>query len=297
MSPLVSVIIPTFNRAHCLPLAIASVLAQSYQEVEIVVVDDNSTDNTGQICRRFQEEFAGKIHYIRNGENLGPAQSRNIGVEKAGGEFITFLDSDDLYYLDKVQLQVELLEKNPSAGFCYGHFATAYDLFDTSHFHYEKWSPPGDLYPAFLLPASFYIVTPAVMLRSSLLQKIGGFDPSMHICEDLELWSRALLETRAVCVTKPIVAIHVRKDDNINYMRNIVARDQLYERVFSRDQRMEEGFKKQLYADLVDLYLAIAQTKPLPPETVGALKTMRKACNKPFDVMRAEILQLADSRS
>lgn len=293
MPPIASVIIPTFNRAYCLPLAISSVLAQSYQHVEIIVVDDNSSDNTSQICRRFQDEFGDKIQYVRNCENLGPARSRNIGIDRAKGEFITFLDSDDLYYVDKIQLQVELLEKNPAAGFCYGHFTTTFDIFDTSQFHYVKWAPPRDLYPIYLLPNNFYVVTPAVMLRSGLLKRIGGFDPSMHICEDLELWSRALLETGAVCVTKPIVAIHIRKDENIKFMSNIVARDQMYERVFSRDHRLDEDFKKQLYSDLVDLYLAMAQTKSLSSETIETLKKMRKACKKPFAAMRLEILQLA----
>lgn len=297
MPSMVSVIIPTFNRAYCLPLAISSVLAQSYQNLEIIVVDDNSSDNTGQICRRFQSEFGDKIRYIRNYENLGPAKSRNVGIDEAMGEFITFLDSDDLYYVDKIELQVELLRKNPAAGFCYGHFTTTFDVFDTSLFHYEKWIPPQDLYPAYLLPNSFYIVTPAVMLRSVLLKRIGGFDPSMHICEDLELWSRALLETRAVCVTKPIVAIHIRKDENIKFMSNIVARDQLYERLFSRDQRLDEDFKKQLYSDLVDLYLEMSQTKSLSPEINDTLKAMRKACKKPFTTMRSEIMQLASEMS
>ena len=293
MLPMVSVIIPTFNRSYCLPLAISSVLVQSYKKFEVIIVDDNSTDNTSQICRKFGDEFGDKIQYIRNEKNLGPSSSRNIGIDLAKGKYITFLDSDDLYYLDKIQLQVELMERDSSIGFCYGHFATTHDIFDRSQFRYHSWNCSLDLYPTFLLPKNYYVVTPAVMLRADLLRRTSGFDCSLKICEDLELWSRILLETRAACITKPIVVIHVRNDENIRYMDNILARDQLYERVFSRDHNLKYEFRKRLYSDLVDVYLYVAMGRSSPTDIVDTLKEMCNACKMPYEAMRSEIIQLA----
>ncbi len=293
MPPLVSVVIPTYNRAECLPLALSSILAQTYQNFEIIIVDDDSSDDTNQICHRFQD-FDDRIYYIRNAKNYGPAKSRNNGIEKAKGEFITFLDSDDLYYTDKIQLQVEVLGKNPSAGFCYGHFACAHDIFDIKKYDFKKWDSSLNLYPTFLLPNNFFIVTPAVMVRSNLLRKVGGFDPNMKICEDLELWSRILLQTRPICITRPIVAIHIRQDDKINYFNNILARDQLYQSVIARDPNLEKDFKKNLYQNLIDLYLANAKSKFTKlSHVINILKKMKDTRNMQFEVMRTEIVKLA----
>lgn len=293
MSSLVSVIIPTYNRAHCLPLAISSVLAQTYQNFEIIVVDDNSSDSTKQICHRLQE-FDGRIHYMRNDKNFGPAKSRNNGIEKAKGEFITFLDSDDLYYTDKIQLQVEALEKNPSVGFCYGYFACTHDIFETKNYDFKKWDSSLNLYPSFLLPNNFFIVTPAVMLRCNLLRKVGGFDSDMKICEDLELWSRILLHTGSICITRPIVAIHIRKDDQPDYFYNILARDQLYQRVIAHDPNLDQNLKKSLYQNLIRLYLANANLQsPKLSHVVNVLKKMTDTQGMPFEDMRAKIIQLA----
>ena len=247
MRPLVSIIIPTYNRSYSLPLSLASVIAQNYKNIEIIIVDDNSSDNTSAVCQRFMSEFGDIIQYVRNETNLGAAASRNKGIQLARGDLVTFLDSDDLYYLDKIESQVDLLEKNPSVGFCYGYFACTTDLHETAHYHYSKWMPPLNIYPTFLLPNSFYIATPAVMVRAKLFDKVGKFNESMHICEDLELWSRILFHTKALCVTKPIVAIHIRKDEQIKFFHNILARDQLYKHVFKQDTSLGEDFKISLY--------------------------------------------------
>ncbi len=293
MLPLVSVVIPTYNRAHCLPLALASVLAQTYQDFEVIIVDDHSSDNTTQICHRFQE-FDDRIQYIRNDKNYGPAKSRNNGIDKAKGEFITFLDSDDLYYIDKIQLQVELLKKHPSTGFCYGYFACAHDVFDIKSYDYNRWTAPPNLYPTFLLPNNFFIVTPSVMVRSNILRKVGGFNPNMHVCEDLELWSRILFDTKPVCITKPIVTIHIRKNDQINYFSNILARDQLYQSVIARDPNLDQDFKGKLYQDLIHLYLTNAQSQSIKSShVVNTLKKMRNAQNMPYEAMRTRIVELA----
>ena len=238
--------------------------------------------------------YGDKVIYIRNNKNLGPAISRNIGIQRASGYYITFLDSDDLYYFDKLQLQVSLLNKNNDSDFCYGNYATTYDIFDTNQYTHDKFIAPKDLYPQYLLPNRMYIVTPAVMLRAGILKKIGWFDTSMRICEDLELWSRVLIETNAVCVTRPIVAIHLRKEINIDFKANILARDQLYERIMSRDHQFGENFKKRLYTDLVDLYLSIALKNSSAPEIINSLESMRKSSKKSFEIMRSDIVKLAN---
>jgi glycosyltransferase involved in cell wall biosynthesis len=110
-SPLVSVIIPTYNRAPLLPRAIESVLAQTYENVEIIIVDDGSTDNTQTILKEYRD----RIRCIRTG-NMGTSHARNVGMRASVGQYIAFLDSDDSYYPYKLSLQVDWMERHPEIG-------------------------------------------------------------------------------------------------------------------------------------------------------------------------------------
>lgn len=114
MEPLVSVIIPVYNGEKYIDSAINSVLKQDYSNIEIIVVDDGSFDNTKAVIKTYKNKV--KYFYKKNG---GVASARNYGLKVANGEFIAFLDCDDLYTEDKVSKQVEVLLENPSLGFVY----------------------------------------------------------------------------------------------------------------------------------------------------------------------------------
>lgn len=111
VAPTVSVIIPTFNRAALLPQAIDSILAQSLSDVEIIVVDDGSTDETPAVVRR----YGNRVHYVRT-DNGGVAHARNVGTRYARGRYITFVDSDDKLYPYALELLAGLLDRYPAAG-------------------------------------------------------------------------------------------------------------------------------------------------------------------------------------
>ena len=106
MNPLISVIIPTFNRAHVLLRAVDSVLKQSYKNFELIVIDDGSTDHTDELLSSYVRE--GKIQYLKQ-ENKGVSSARNFGVKSSKGDWLAFLDSDDEWLKGKLQKQVDLL--------------------------------------------------------------------------------------------------------------------------------------------------------------------------------------------
>ena len=110
--PLVSVIIPTFNRAGLVREAVLSVLKQSYQNLEIIIVDDASTDATGEVVQAIDDP---RVKYLRLEQNCGPSGARNAGVNFSSGEFVTFLDSDDSWSVQKTEIQLAALlrQKNP----------------------------------------------------------------------------------------------------------------------------------------------------------------------------------------
>jgi glycosyltransferase involved in cell wall biosynthesis len=110
--PAVSVIIPTYNRAHLIGRAIQSVLDQTYQDFEIIIVDDGSTDNTEVVLKKFQNKDE-RIRYIRHDKNKGGSTARNTGIKAARGRFIALLDSDDEWLPEKLQKQLEVFESSP----------------------------------------------------------------------------------------------------------------------------------------------------------------------------------------
>ncbi len=195
--PLVSAIIPTFNRRTMLLEAIDSVLRQTYSPIELIVVDDGSNDGTHEACMErkdltYVQMDCGRpqIEHSRLPKSFGTngvSAARNMGIQRARAEFIALLDSDDLWQPTKIEEQVRYFEKNPEATICQteeiwirkGRRVNARNI-------HKKYS--GDLFSQ-CLPRC--IVSPsAVMFKKALLEKVGMFDETFPVCEDYELWLR-----------------------------------------------------------------------------------------------------------
>lgn len=115
--PTVSIIIPTYNRAHLIERAIESVLHQTYQDFELIIIDDGSTDNTDDIINKFQKKDD-RIIYLKHDRNKGGSAARNTGIKASRGEYIAFLDSDDEWLPEKLEKQMDFFESN-NYGFIY----------------------------------------------------------------------------------------------------------------------------------------------------------------------------------
>ena len=109
IKPFVSIIIPTFNRSKYLKRAISSALNQTYEKIEIIIIDDNSDDETDSVVRDFKDE---RIKYYKNNKNKGPTFSRNKGIRLSKGEYITFLDDDDELLPRKIELQINKFKES-----------------------------------------------------------------------------------------------------------------------------------------------------------------------------------------
>jgi glycosyltransferase involved in cell wall biosynthesis len=188
-SPLISVIIPTYNRADFVADAIRSVQAQTYPRVEIIVADDGSTDHTPEIIA----QFGGTVTYLRLPHRGQPAATRNAALSAARGEYVAFLDSDDLFTRDKLALQVSTLQANPSVGLVYsdGYYFRDDPSQPMGHLLDGLPRPSGDAL-AQLLRGNF-IVSPAMVLTTrGSLDTAGLFDedPGLFGVEDYDLWLR-----------------------------------------------------------------------------------------------------------
>lgn len=188
-NPIVSVIIPTYNRAHLIGRAIQSVLNQTYQDFEIIVVDDGSTDNTKEVVENFRKENK-RIRYIWYEKNKGGAVARNIGIRDAKGEYIAFLDSDDEWMPKKIEKQISLFDRcSDSIGVIY----CSYYLQEDSFGYIEKASlsnmKRGNVYN-FLLNGWCPSSTSFFLLKAQVFKKSGLFDENLCSFQDYDLWIR-----------------------------------------------------------------------------------------------------------
>ena len=203
--PLVSTIIPTYNRAALVCDAIDSVLAQTYQNVEIIVVDDGSTDDTLEVLRRYSD----RIQMISQ-PNAGPAAARNRGLLAAKGELIAFLDSDDLWLPDKLALQVNLLSRvGEEVPCCLCNIKMLWKERELTSFEVAWLKPPisqGVWHnPDEILASRFVLFNQGVLIRRRVLREIGGFDERFRMLEDYDLALRLSLQGDWAFVREPLV--------------------------------------------------------------------------------------------
>jgi hypothetical protein len=180
--PIVSLIIPAYNQGHYLAEAIASALAQSVTDLEVVVVDDGSTDDTPTIAQGFADE---RVRYLRQ-ENQGLAGARNSGLSVATAPLIGFLDSDDALLPDALARHCAALEADGSAGMSVG----AVELMDAGGRRIERLSAPPPTITLADLAMGNRFAPHSLLVRRDWLDRAGGFDASLRACEDWDLWLR-----------------------------------------------------------------------------------------------------------
>jgi glycosyltransferase involved in cell wall biosynthesis len=178
----VSVIIPTFNRAKFLKEAVESVFAQSGDGFELIVVDDGSTDETAKML----EEFGDRVRVLRQ-ENRGVSAARNAGIAAARGEWVAFLDSDDLWKKRKLEKQAAWVAAHPQVKICHTDEEWIRDGAKVNQL--KKHAKPAGWIFEQCLP--FCVVSPSsVMIHKSVFDDVGVFDETLPACEDYDLWLR-----------------------------------------------------------------------------------------------------------
>lgn len=194
---LVSVIIPTYNRADMISGAIFSALNQTYSNLEIIIVDDASTDNTSDIISEIRQENA-RIHYVRLEENAGAANAINQGLKKVSGSFIAFLDSDDEWVSDKIEKQIYLLRSSSSAVGLVG--CNAFLMNESGKILGEyKTKIKFAGYPH-LLRKNYLLSNSSIMIKKELIEVVGERDSKIKIIYDWDYWLRSLVKGYMVAV-------------------------------------------------------------------------------------------------
>ena len=204
----VSVIIPTYNRAQRLGKAIDSVLAQSHQDFELIVVDDGSEDNTDELIENYNSD----IVYIRQ-ENSGAAAARNRGIEKARYNLLAFLDSDDWFAENKLKTQIEAMNRNPSCLISHTNeiwYRNGQIL--NQKLKHKKSS--GDIFAQSLELCAVGMST--IMIHKEIFERYGFFDVGYPCCEDYEFWLRISAEEKFLLVEEPLTLKDGGRDDQLS---------------------------------------------------------------------------------
>ncbi|MDX5396863.1 MAG: glycosyltransferase family 2 protein, partial [Hymenobacteraceae bacterium] len=185
MQPLVSVICLCYNHARFLEEALQSVLAQTYKNIEIIVVDDFSTDNSASIIDRFCEKHP-KITFIRNEKNYGNCRSFNTAWRQSKGDFIIDFATDDVMQPERVMEQVQALQQaGPQYGVCYTDAVLIDEQSRQVGYHYKRikkgellsFAPSGDVFAEVL--RRYFINPPSMLMRREVFEKLNGYDETM----------------------------------------------------------------------------------------------------------------------
>jgi len=207
---LVSVIMPVYNRAPLVGTAIESVLAQTYQNVEIIVINDGSTDTSREVIHGYADKFPAHVIAVDQ-VNTGQTRARNNGIRIAHGEYIAFLDSDDTWEKDKLEQQVPLFKGNVGLVYCAINEVAP----DGGIIRTVPCEPGirGNIYRHLLV--NNRMTGGSVVVTRKALERVGLFDETFRAAENWDLWIRISREFEADCVDKPLVN-YLKHTDNMS---------------------------------------------------------------------------------
>lgn len=208
--PVVSVILPAFNRLKHLCAAVESVLAQTFDDWELVIVDDGSDEPT--------RHFLGTLNDARVRTSLLrhtgiPSVVRNAGLRLACGQYVAFLDSDDLWAPTKLETQLRMMHAHPDRRWSYSKETFIDELGQAvSDKDFPPWIPYEGLIVEPLLKIEALVSTPTVMAERSLVHEAGGFDEEQHFGEDYDLWLRLAMRSGVSAMSEPLVSVRLHKN-------------------------------------------------------------------------------------
>jgi glycosyltransferase involved in cell wall biosynthesis len=199
--PVVSIIMPTYNRSDLIGETVDSVIAQSFSDWELIVIDDGSTDDTAEILRKFNDQ---RIHY-RFFPHCGMlGKLRNVGIKLAKGQFLAFLDSDDLWKPEKLHSQISALADNPDFDYC---LTNADQFGDGAIPTAEIPDQQGKLLDPFLLNNTFTFFVASLIFRADVVARTGLLHEQYRLCADIDFFIRMIAESSGVVLKEKLVKI------------------------------------------------------------------------------------------
>ena len=256
MLPLVSVILPTYNRMRFLPAAVDSVLAQTFADWELIIADDGSDRETLDYLRTLEK--LPRVRLIPLAHSGNPGTARNAALHVARGEYVAFLDSDDTWMPNKLEVQIRALRASADCRWSYSDHVRIDANGNSINWQRnpDRTLPQGHILEE-LLQLRAGTPTPTVMAERSLIAEAGGFDEQQGLHEDYDLWLRLALLSKVLAVAEPLACVR-RHDDHFSggAVRNFEARLRVFAklegriggRVFRAERARQAGALAGAYA-------------------------------------------------
>jgi glycosyltransferase involved in cell wall biosynthesis len=277
---IVSIIIPTYNYAAFLPTAIRSCLDQTYKPIEILVVDDGSTDNTKDVIK----EFNNHITYLFQ-ENRGVSAARNRGLELAKGDYITFLDSDDHLTNDSLELRIEILKKHTDIGIVFtSTYSKTWGKEELRHRPKIKKPIISDKFYEDLLLRKIPFQTSATLMRSSIAKRFR-FPTHLSNAEDIVYFTKIFFSTKGFFLPNP-TAVNLRHPGSLRHNVEEIREDGFIEAVFDDPfyngalDRLRKRCTAHRYLELSRRFSLSRETKLAKKYYIKALSVSPKAILK-----------------
>ncbi len=238
MNPKVSIVIPTYNREKIICKAIDSALSQTCKNLEIIIIDDGSTDNTKAVL----EKYGSRLNYFYQ-DNKGISGARNTGINRSSGDYIAFLDSDDYWLPDKLEKQIALFLKYPEFGMVACQCASI-----GADGQFRQKNRPGKSGSVLLdLFKKNFIRTSSAVIKSECFLKSGLFDENLKECEEYDLWLRIAAHYQVGFINEPLaVYTDNPKGASTDSLRGRLYRLQVLEKEYLKEIIPEKIYKKRI---------------------------------------------------
>lgn len=267
--PKISVNIPCYNSAPFVRETLLSVLNQTYADFEIIVMDDGSRDDTGEIVRSFNDK---RIKYFYK-ENEGLSETRNKGITASSGEYVAFLDHDDIWMPEKLEKQITLFEKKDGLGLVFSDFYLLRNGARENATYFSKCPPKrGYIFEDLLFGEASFICISTVMMRKVIFEKIGYFKKEFDSGEECELFLRAARDNEFDYTEEPLAAYRLHSG-NFSNRKDIYVKEafdilRFWEEkepgLFSQNKGRILKRKANIFADAADFYaLNLKRTEAL----------------------------------
>ncbi len=241
--PCVSIILPTYNCAGFLPDSIGSILLQTYDSYEIIVVDDGSTDNTREVLKPFMQ----RIQYIHLVKNKGLPAARNTGIRAARGEYLAFIDADDLWLPEKLQTDIAYLNKHPDVGMVYSKHLNVDVNGRALNGGTKKRLPSGNIFTQLFSEQNF-IIPSSVVVRREVFNMTGLFDEQLFNCQDWDMWLRIAFFSKIAGINKTLIkyrhnphSLSKNRDSVLKYQKAVI------DKTYNQFKDKKGGISEKLY--------------------------------------------------
>jgi glycosyltransferase involved in cell wall biosynthesis len=244
--PLVSILINAYNEERYIGAAIESAIAQTYDSIEIIILDDQSTDRTAEIVKNYNDP---RVRYIRSDKRLGLTDGRNALLAAAKGEYLTYLDADDIYEPTKVEAEAKFLQEHHEYAGVYCNLAYFYDGEPEKSYHHRFTFYSGDdVFPQLL--DRMFITNTAFMFRREVYEKLGPYRKDLGLVEDWEFFLRMTYAGYKIgYINKDLVHYRLRWDSHTNFAKLAALKESAVHIFEDLKSRMPETDRKKYDID------------------------------------------------